>query len=537
MKKSAPPIHPLLFAAYPALFLYAHNIDQVPPGAVVVPLALLLITAAGLWALLRLALRTWTKGGLILSMGLVVFFSYGHLYEAIEPVRIELAGLVLGPNKAILGLSVLALAPLVCVCVKSHGDLHNGTRIANTVAVVLMVMPVAKIGAHAVSAAFGRHDGPTPAPSVVIDTTAGGQKPDIYYIIVDAYARADVLRDVYGFDNTPFIDFLISRGFYVADQSRSNYAQTFLSLASTLNLRYFDDIEQIVNPQWKHRKPIIDLLHANVTFPLLERQGYALAAFSSGFYATEITGGDRYLCPQWTLDEFSNELLSSTPLGSLLGEFGIVDQYEVHRRRVLYMLDRLPDAPLPDRPTFVFAHIASPHAPFVFGPDGQRRNRDLPFEYTDGDHLVRDGRYTHRQYTREYADQVRFLNKRLREVIDAILARRDRPAVIVLQADHGPRSMLKWEDVEGSNMTECMSILNAYYAPGHASIPWYPSITPVNTFRLLFNHYFGTTYERLPDRSFYSSARYPYKFIDVTRRMDAEARTTMRSWVSGNHAR
>ena len=42
--------------------------------------------------------------------------------------------------------------------------------------------------------------------------------PDVYYVILDGYARADALATHYGYDNEPFLDALRERGFVVADQ-------------------------------------------------------------------------------------------------------------------------------------------------------------------------------------------------------------------------------------------------------------------------------------------------------------------------------
>jgi hypothetical protein len=53
-----------------------------------------------------------------------------------------------------------------------------------------------------------------------------GYNPDIYYIIVDGYARADVLREYYEFDNSEFLNGLEKRGFTVNDSSRANYYWT-----------------------------------------------------------------------------------------------------------------------------------------------------------------------------------------------------------------------------------------------------------------------------------------------------------------------
>jgi hypothetical protein len=65
-------------------------------------------------------------------------------------------------------------------------------------------------------------------------------------------------------------------------------------------------------------------------------------------------------------------------------------------------------------------------------------------------------------------------------------------------------------------LRESISILNAYYLPGVDSSQLYDSISPVNTFRLIFNTYFGEDYELLDDRTYYSPYWQPYDFYDVT---------------------
>jgi hypothetical protein len=66
-----------------------------------------------------------------------------------------------------------------------------------------------------------------------------------------------------------------------------------------------------------------------------------------------------------------------------------------------------------------------------------------------------------------------------------------------------------WKKIENS-------ILDAYDFPNHAGDPYlYDSITPVNSFRILFNLYFGTHFELLKDESFFSTWEHPYQFIPV----------------------
>ena len=58
--------------------------------------------------------------------------------------------------------------------------------------------------------------------------------PAIYYIILDGYARSEVMRELFDFDNTAFLERLERKGFFVARGSNANYCQTPLSRLSSL---------------------------------------------------------------------------------------------------------------------------------------------------------------------------------------------------------------------------------------------------------------------------------------------------------------
>ena len=65
---------------------------------------------------------------------------------------------------------------------------------------------------------------------------------DIYFIVLDGYGRADILANIYQYNNQPFINKLKVRGFYVAEDSYANYNQTRLSIPSSLNMEYMQNI-------------------------------------------------------------------------------------------------------------------------------------------------------------------------------------------------------------------------------------------------------------------------------------------------------
>jgi hypothetical protein len=72
-----------------------------------------------------------------------------------------------------------------------------------------------------------------------------------------------------------------------------------------------------------------------------------------------------------------------------------------------------------------------------------------------------------------------------------------------------------------------MGILNAYYLPGTGQAGLYPSITPVNSFRVVFNAYFGTDLPILPDRSYiFTNQLHLYDFRDITDLLRASTSNT-----------
>ena len=109
-----------------------------------------------------------------------------------------------------------------------------------------------------------------------------------------------------------------------------------------------------------------------------------------------------------------------------------------------------------------------------------------------------------------------FISQKIQQSIEQILSRSQTPPIIILQGDHGPGSGLNWNSPEQSDLDERMSILNAYYFPDQNYQDLYSSITPVNSFRIVLNHYFGCSYEILSDRCFFSNSRHPYNFQDIT---------------------
>jgi hypothetical protein len=181
------------------------------------------------------------------------------------------------------------------------------------------------------------------------------------------------------------------------------------------------------------------------------------------------------------------------------------------------VLDRLPQVTTWSQPTLAFAHIVSPHPPFVFGENGEDvGDHYKPFYLSDGEYF-REWYGDRKAYIDGYRKQAKFLTGQVERMIGRILASCAKPPVIILQSDHGSGLGLATESAAETDMIERMSILNCYYMPdAKGKSPLYQNITPVNSLRIVLNTYFDARMDLLPDRNYFSTWGEPFRFIDVT---------------------
>ncbi len=504
-----PFLHPLLFFAYPTLALLANNIKEVSVGVAVRPLAVSLLACALIFSLLRLLIKDWHKAALATTLIGLLFFSYGQVYQFLHGQ--PNIGLFLGRHRYLLLLYGALLAAGLWLIFSRRG-IPALTPFVNVAALAAVLLPLLQVGNFTVSSALTAHKAQA-AAAENISVSAEAELPDVYYIILDTYTRADVLQSDYGFDNQPFLDELRQIGFYVADCSMSNYASTELSLSTSLNMNYLEKLA----PEFQHMETLASDAHTSMPELMrysrvrrdLEKIGYQTVAFDTGFAWSSISDADTYLAPGGTnappggLRLFELMLLKNTAASLVLdyqqsrngtNAVGNYPYYNEHIQRELFKLEQLPNIPALQSPKFVFAHILIPHTPYVFAADGSIR--------TDVGFYQNAGAAVNPEYEREgYVGQVEYINQRILEILRQILKRSSKPPVIVLQGDHG-LSMLP--------------ILNAYYLPDAGEqAPMYPSISPVNSFRLVFNTYFGTSFPLLEDKHFFSFAEDRFNLTPV----------------------
>ena len=521
--------HPVLLAFYPILALYGTNFESIRFKQIFYSVGVTFITLVLLWLLLKYLVRDVDKTALIVSSFILLFFFYGHFLNALQNFLYSRLGvdsqavIFLTSRPALyvsLAVWVVLFVFIVVLSIKSRSSFHNVTNFLNVFSVILIGFSVYEIAQNMFSARASIEK-ISMVPEVEIGPQGDNDLPlhiadpvDIYYIILDGYARSDVMAELYDYDNSEFVDFLQENGFYVASQAHSNYNYTYISLTSTLNMDYLTKLTGYYEPTETSTFPVQYLYENNALTTLLKTNGYTVVSLPAPTGFLPELPADTQLIPPSRFNTFDIQLVNTTPLRSVLHDL----PYELHREWIDFQFNYLPCLSYIGTPKFVLAHVLSPHPPFVFAANGEPINPDWEFSYYDADYFVKW--YGHETYVEDYREQSVYVTSRVETMIQKLLML-DPVPVIVLQSDHGPGSQHNGLNPDLTNVNERFPILNAYYFPDQNYAALYPGISPVNSFRVVLNQ-LGATYPLLDDKSFWINSELPYNPIDITERLTTQ---------------
>jgi len=291
--KKQPLLYPYFFALYPILSLLSSNITQLEANLGLRSLIFAVLICALLMALGKIIYKDLDKSALLTSLIAVLFFSYGHVYLAIE--NFEIGGFVFGRHRFLIPVWVLLFGAVLIWIWRIKSDAGKWRLNLNITSIILTILPALSIAYYYFSLIITP---PLDPLQTSISTSTHDQiNPDIYYIILDSYARQDVLNILYDFDNTPFLEKLEDLGFEIADDAQANYPNTALSISSSLNMNYIEEFSGPHNPESNKMTPLYERIRDSLVFQIFKQIGYSTVAFETGYTGTEIKKADLYLSP------------------------------------------------------------------------------------------------------------------------------------------------------------------------------------------------------------------------------------------------
>ena len=499
-------LHPLLFAAYPVLFLWSQNVGEIAPGEVIQPLVMVVGGATVATLGLGFLLGDRRRAALVVTPLVLGALLYGHvagIADVSEAVR----------HAAWIGIVGLAAV----------GAVRLGGRRLTTIdtallrlGVIVLAVPLVAIIPYEVEEAL------RPTATAVnrehsLATTTNARKRDVYWIVLDRYGSDRSFELLHGATNdlTPWLS---ARGFSVLADSHANYVATSMSMATTLNMAHLDEITGLVQSESSSYAPVYSRLQSSPVVQQFKALGYRYLHLGSWWNPTRIDVAADVNYNADTVSEVTSLVIQYSVAPRIVEALGLEDQAPTerpkHHRHNEYALDTLDGLRDEPGPKFVLAHLLLPHPPYVFDRDG----RYIPIEEA----ATLDP-------TEAWQRQLEYTNSRLRSFVDGLLALpHERRPIIILQADEGPwtaaygadKDHYDWRTASLEDLEIKFGILNAWYVPGGADLGLDPTMTAINTFPVLFARYFGLDYDPLEDRVTASAGWLrPYQLIDITERL------------------
>lgn len=426
-----------------------------------------------------LVYRNLSKAGFFSFLLMSYFFFFGSAHDFVKKITNE--GL-LSRYTFILPVSLLLIL-LVAVFIRKRK--RNFTRTAMYLNTLLGLLIILETGilvynmTTTVKIEKTVHD---------LKTCPDCPKPDIFLIIADSYPGKIELKEELGYDNASFEKELSARGFYISDSSFSNYNSTPFSVASMLNMDYLYGISGRLT------KKDVNICYKTIrqasAYRYLRSEGYEFfnhSLFDIGDQQTPVKtsllmGKTSTITAQTFLKRIDRDLGHN--LVTRLN-IGFIKKWVLYRtksnnERVIEMTGKILDEK-DDQPRFVYTHVMMPHYPYYYDSTGVAMPDDflVPGHYMDEPAFVQYLVYT---------------NKKLLTLIDRIRTATDSKAIIILAGDHGFREFKRTVDFKYHFMN-----LNAVYLPDKNYSSFYPGLSNVNLFRLIFNTQFRQQLPLLKD--------------------------------------
>ena len=275
-------IHPFLFAVSPILFLFAHNIYEVSFSEILLPISIVSGFATLSLLLLKPIIKDAKKAGIIISIFLILFFSYGFALNAVSGWTI--GNILIGRQRYLFPIWWILFGISSYLIIRMRKDLRKLTNFLNIATISFVAISIITIGVYEIRRIGAVQIDNEVSENIQTNTNSGNLlRRDIYYIILDSYISSSTSKDIYKYDNHEFTDYLTQKGFYIGFKSRSNYPMTLLSLSSSLNMEYINYLSDTMGIESKDIKIFYKMIENSKVIKFLKSKGYKFINIASMF--------------------------------------------------------------------------------------------------------------------------------------------------------------------------------------------------------------------------------------------------------------
>ncbi len=476
-------LQPSLIVIYFILVRYNVNIDEVSSVDLFSTLLIFLPIIISISFIPKLIIKNITKYILILSTSIVLFFTYTSIHSTFYNYFIF--GHSIGSHKVLIPIMLILLVIEIYLILKSTKNFDKILVISTGFVFSMIIFTMIDIGMISNIEPISDYS------TEQIFSYEKNNLKDIYVITLDEYLGTKSLMDRFNYDNSDFDDFLKERGFFIPDNTFSNYMETRLALPSLLNMDYVN-----IDYESKREQDMVfqKITQNNIVMDNFKEIGYEIIYFHEENNLKPIESDKNKLCKSIFTNTFLVFVIRDTPIRVF---DNLIDPYrhEEYIENRLCIFDELESLDKKfSEPIMVHAHIMLPHGPVLFDSEGNTVLDKKLHETTSTTH--------------KYTEQLQYTNSRVKQVVEKLQSQNPQP-IIIIQSDHGFRWDFNWNEPTDDQFTIPYSNFMALYFPDkELRNEDHPLMTPVNLYRILFNTYFGTNYEILDNKMYFRDNYY-----------------------------
>ncbi len=468
---------PIVLTLFFILIRYNVNLDELIINDLIYVCTIFIPIIIILVFVIKLLTKNTSKYILIFSFIIILFFIYIPLHD--ELYQFQIFSFELGKHVILFPIVIISSIILIYKIIKSKINFKKFLTVLFGVAVILIIFNISEIIIYSNPTSILSNE---EIKSFSIDKE---NFRDVYYLLLDEHAGTNTLKKYFDYDNSKFDHSLKEMGFFIPEKSLSNYTPTRMAIPSILNMDYI---------QWDHslnhkeqEMNLQKIAIQNQVTKTFKHNGYKTLHFYNEFNIKSSSNPEDELCNNSIGGRtFASFMLDNTPLIIIKNiiDVGNFKQFAENRLCILESIPHLDEDY--SEPLFVFGHIMLPHRPFLFESDGTRISHN---EYV-----------TKKMFDESaYISQLQYTDSKILEIVKILLDKEPQP-IIVLLSDHGYRVSVSKDNYNSMELS--YSNFAAYYFPDKEFTNNKDILTPVNSFRMLFNDNFGTNYKLLENKIF-----------------------------------